>query len=519
MFVVEDTACDARFRDNPLVAGDPNIRFYAGAPIVTRGGLALGTVCVIDTTPRVLDAAQLAALQSLARQTTALFELRQRNLASEKHVREVEGVSALAGEEGRISAELLDLVLRGGNLGLWELDLGSGRFTANDREHDMLGRERLGANDAPMDWRVLVHPDDWTGIQTELERHLAGETDRVVCEHRLRHAEGHWIWVLSHSVVVARDAAGEPSRMVGTHMDISSRIVNRHALRESQRRLTLITDNIPALVAHIDNEERYRFLNGHIHRIFGTDVEGSLGRTMREVRGERAYAQLAPHVAAALRGEPASFIYSDEVGGRTVYYQSNYIPDVDASDQVHGFFAMTFDVTELHETQQQLELLARVDTLTGLPNRRQFDERIDAALQRMRRLQQPMAVMFLDIDHFKGVNDTLGHAGGDAVLCEVGRRLSACVRATDLVARLAGDEFVVLLEGVASDAELDRLADKVVGSIRPSFSVGETVMQVTTSVGVSACTAADTTSAEVIARADKALYRAKKQGRNRHVII
>jgi len=399
VLVVEDTEHDARFRDNPLVTGDPKIRFYAGAPIVTESGYALGTVCVVDTVPRVLGAAQLAALQSLARQTMALFDLRLRTLTLERHAREVERLSLLALDEQRRVADLLALV------------------------------------------------------------------------------------------------------------------------SESQRRLRLITDNIPALVAHIDNEERYRFLNGHIHRIFGTDVEGSLGRTMREVRGEKAYAQLAPHVAAALRGEPASFIYSDEVGGQTLHYQSNYIPDVDASGAVHGFFAMTFDVTQLQQTQQQLELLARVDTLTGLPNRRQFDERIEAALQRVRRLDQPMAVMFLDIDHFKDINDTLGHAGGDEVLCEVGRRLSACVRVTDLVARLAGDEFVVLLEGLAGDAELDRLAEKVVGCIRPAFRIGEAVMNVTTSVGVSACTPAETSAAEILARADRALYRAKKLGRDRFVIV
>jgi diguanylate cyclase (GGDEF)-like protein/PAS domain S-box-containing protein len=399
VLVVEDTENDPRFRGNPLVTGDPKIRFYAGAPIVTASGHALGTVCVVDTVPRMLDAAQLTALQALARQTVALFDLRLRTQTLERQAREVERLSLQALEEQRRSTELLALV------------------------------------------------------------------------------------------------------------------------SEGQRRLKLITDNIPALVAHIDHEERYRFLNGHIHRIFGTDVEGSLGRTMREVRGEKAYAQLAPHVAAALRGETASFIYSDVVDGQTLHYQSNYIPDVDAGGQVRGFFAMTFDVTELHETQTQLELLARVDTLTGLPNRRQFDERIEAALQRVRRLDQPMAVMFLDIDHFKDINDTLGHACGDEVLCEVGRRLSACVRATDLVARLAGDEFVVLLEGLTGDAELDRLADKVVSCIRPAFRIGQAVMNVTTSVGVSACTANETSAAEIVARADKALYRAKKLGRDRFVIV
>ncbi|MEP7101315.1 MAG: diguanylate cyclase [Burkholderiales bacterium] len=223
------------------------------------------------------------------------------------------------------------------------------------------------------------------------------------------------------------------------------------ALIDSQRRLRIVTDHLPALIAHIDTERRYRFLNAHIQRVFGTDVQASIGRTMRETRGEAIYAQLAPHVEAALRGELTTFTYTEQVGGRTVHYQSNYIPDVDAAGHVHGFYAMTFDITEQHETQQQLEMLARVDTLTGLPNRRQFDERIAEALLRVRRSQQTLALMFLDIDHFKQINDSIGHA-------------------------------------------------------------------VTASVGVATCTDAQSSAAELLARADDALYQAKSQGRNRHAI-
>ena len=179
---------------------------------------------------------------------------------------------------------------------------------------------------------------------------------------------------------------------------------------------------------------------------------------------------------------------------------------------------MTFDITELHETQQQLERMARVDVLTGLPNRRQFDERIEEAMQRSRRAKQAMAAMFLDIDHFKSINDSLGHASGDAVLCEFARRLRACVRATDTVARLAGDEFVVLLENVDGAPELTRLCEKVVNCIRLPFRLDQAVVQVTTSAGVAVYEGAGQTAAAVLALADGALYQAKKQGRDRFVI-
>jgi diguanylate cyclase len=644
VFAVEDATLDLRFRDNPMVTGDPHIRFYAGAPIVMADGHALGTVCVIDTVPRVLDAAQLRALQALSRQTAALLESRLRAIVSERQARERERLAVQATEERRRSAELLELVLRAGDLGLWDLNVPASRFTANGREYAMLGYTAPDTRLAALDWRALMHPDDWSALGAAMTPHLAGEAGFYTCEHRMRHRDGHSIWVLAHGVVVERDAIGAPLRIVGTHLDITSRIDNRHALQrtrdllqrmgtlakvggweldlasgkvvwtpevyriheldpsteldkvaalefyapsarpviqaaidnaiahgtsyelelpfvtatgralkvrtqgeavmeggrvvrlfgafqdvterhraeqvviENQRRLRMVTDHLPALIAEVDHEQRYRFLNAHFQRVYGTDVQAAIGRTMRETRSEEAYAQLAPHVEAALRGENTSFSYTEHVGERLVHYQSNYIPDIDRAGRVHGFYAITFDITELHETQLQLESLARVDTLTGLPNRRQFDERIEEALQRSQRQKQTVAVMFLDIDHFKRINDAFGHAVGDTVLCEFGRRLRACVRTTDVVARLAGDEFVVLLEGIDSENELKRVAEKVVTCIRPPFQLGGSTLEVTTSVGVAARSGAETSAAEMLALADAALYQAKRQGRDGYVL-
>ena len=286
-----------------------------------------------------------------------------------------------------------------------------------------------------------------------------------------------------------------------------------------ERRLRLITDNLPGLIAYVDREQRYRFLNAAMAREVGLDVAATLGRTMREARGEAAYATLAPHAEAALRGEKRSFVHTEEVGGRTTHFQSNYVPDVDAGGAVQGFCALTFDVTELHDTRRQLELLARVDTLTGLPNRRQFDETLRNAMLRARRTMRPMAVMFLGVDHLKAINDSLGHAGGDAVLCEVARRLSRCVRATDLVARLAGDEFGLVLEGVDGVLELGRVADKVVACVRPRIEFEGQVLAATVSLGVTIYRGGDPSASDVLALADLALRQAKQQGRNRFSLV
>lgn len=176
VFVVEDAARDPRFKDSARVTGEPHIRFYAGAPIVMADGHAMGTVCVIDTIPRSLDAAQIGSVQALARQVTALFELRQKTLASEQHARDLERLSAQAAEERRRSAELLELALQGGELGLWDLHVPSGKFTVNKHECTMLGYSVQEAANGEPAWRSLIHLDDWAPLNAAMARHLKGES-------------------------------------------------------------------------------------------------------------------------------------------------------------------------------------------------------------------------------------------------------------------------------------------------------------------------------------------------------
>ena len=129
-----------------------------------------------------------------------------------------------------------------------------------------------------------------------------------------------------------------------------------------------------------------------------------------------------------------------------------------------------------------------------------------------------MALMFLDVDHFKRINDTHGHAGGDAVLREFARRLQSCIRATHTAARFAGDEFVVILEGLKASEDAHRVARKIVDELRPPFAVGAAQLQVTSSIGVAVIDGENVLPDDVIAKADQALYRAKNAGRNTFVV-
>ncbi|NEX60041.1 sensor domain-containing protein [Noviherbaspirillum galbum] len=178
------------------------------------------------------------------------------------------------------------------------------------------------------------------------------------------------------------------------------------------------------------------------------------------------------------------------------------------------FFAFIHDVSRQQQTELELRQLASTDFLTQMPNRLHFNDRLREAMGRAKRTRKPMALFFMDIDHFKTVNDTLGHEGGDAILTEFARRLRSSLREVDFAARLGGDEFVVVAEGIDAKTGAAVLAQKILDSMRAPFLLGSHKIGVTTSIGVSFYEGDETTAATLVSRADQAMYQAKRSGRN-----
>lgn len=193
--------------------------------------------------------------------------------------------------------------------------------------------------------------------------------------------------------------------------------------------------------------------------------------------------------------------------------------NVDRKDEFgelsRAFFALS---RERRDAENRLVKLTCTDSLTGIHNRRMFEEVFETAIARARRNRQQIALAYLDIDHFKTINDTYGHGVGDLVLVEYASRLKAAVRSTDTVARLAGDEFVVVFENLAGDAEAAVLANKILGSIQPEFIVGELALTITTSIGVALNANGSARMAEFMESSDHALYEAKSAGRNGYAV-
>jgi diguanylate cyclase (GGDEF)-like protein/PAS domain S-box-containing protein len=307
--------------------------------------------------------------------------------------------------------------------------------------------------------------------------------------------------------------------------DLTARTTAEQALARSERALKLVLDNAPLLVSYINPDGIFTFCNVTHARWLQRTPEEVCGRPAEQVFTPGTYALLAPYLQRAVRGEPVEFeitapwyekAHASGTRSPTRHLRGQLVPDAaETADGRYGIYAFVQDVTEAKRSEMELSRMARFDALTGLPNRYELYERLRAALKRRHRVPASLGVLYLDVDHFKRINDTYGHAAGDAVLVEVAQRLQRAVRRTDTVARLAGDEFIILLDPIEAPEDALHTAQKAINAIRPPIHLpGDTVLHVTASIGV-ACPGPETSDPDAALReADQALYWAKSRGRN-----
>ena len=288
----------------------------------------------------------------------------------------------------------------------------------------------------------------------------------------------------------------------------------RKALAESEGLIRTISDNTPAAICYIGRDKVYRYNNAAYERWLLKPLSEITGHTVREVHGEEVFRAAEPYLDRALAGEQVHFETGFQRDGERRYLRGEYVPDIGPDGDVRGVYGLAQDITALKIAEDQLRYMAQYDALTGLSNRYHLYSQLSESAARARRHGTLRAVLYLDVDRFKSINDTHGHAVGDLVLCEFARRLRGCVRDTDTVARLAGDEFVILLEDLHDARAARQVAEKLLEAMRPPFETGHETLDVSTSIGI-ACARPDENETEAwLKRADQALYEAKAAGRN-----
>lgn len=281
----------------------------------------------------------------------------------------------------------------------------------------------------------------------------------------------------------------------------------------SERRLRTIADNMPVLISYIDAEQRVRFLNATFRGWMGMEPEQALGRTLAEVIGPVLHEQRLQFLKGALAGARQRFETRSESNGVVRDLLAEYIPDIRADGSVAGVYTLATDITAFKQVERELDQLSRVDPLTGLPNRRQFESRLSESVARARRSEKTLGLMFLDLDHFKQVNDSLGHAAGDVVLKVFADRVRGVIRQTDQLCRLAGDEFVLILENLHEPAEAAAVAQKLLDAVKVPLSLSGQDLHLSTSIGIACHDGGPEGEVALLGRADDALYAAKAAGR------
>jgi PAS domain S-box-containing protein len=263
-------------------------------------------------------------------------------------------------------AERLELALRGADLALWDLDLTTGLTVVNARWFEMLGLAPGTERSSHDHWESLIHPDDRERVVAEERACIDGLTPAYEAQYRMRHADGHWVWILDRGRVLARDAQGRSLRMVGTHLDISERILAQQALRERERSLTQVAQNVPGLVARIDRDGRYRFVNTAYTERFGRTADEILGRSTHELLGAERSRELAPMVARVLAGETVRYEQTSRVCGDERHVLGTLVPDRDDDGTVQGYMAFVTDITRLKQAEERLREAQKLEALGTL---------------------------------------------------------------------------------------------------------------------------------------------------------
>lgn len=362
----------------------------------------------------------------------------------------------------------------------------------------------------------VVHPDDSELVAQFLEALTRGDFDEGEIEFRIRKKSGEYFWALTRAAVTEKDDLGHALCIVGSNIDISERKGAEEQLRIAATAFeshgAIVIANPAGLILQV---------NSAFGEMMGYGTDEILGRDITVLRSARHEPPVYDAIAQSLNehGRWDGEIWKRRRDGSEVpVWETITTVENDAGEVTHTVSNL-LDISERLSAEEEVERLAFYDPLTTLPNRRYLGARIEEAIEVAVRRGRCGAVLFLDLDQFKKINDSMGHSAGDEVLVQVAKRLEGLIRHDDVVSRLGGDEFVILISDTGDDHAksvefVTRVADRIESELHRPFSVEGRELYITGTMGVSIFPRDGEPSSDFVRFADTAMYRGKAEGRN-----
>jgi len=404
------------------------------------------------------------------------------------------------------------LALEGSGAGVWDWDVKGGTTSYSAQWKRMLGYREEEIGPDVVEWVDRIHPEDKYSVTDAMNSAVTNHRSTLVTEHRLRHANGSWVWVHSHGMI-SYDRAGQPERMIGTVVDITARKEAEAATQLS----ALVYRNSSEGMLVTDSDGVIIATNEAFARSRGTTAERIIGVALLDffqiAVGAESFLRIQRQLQATgrWRGE----VWQRAADGTKIAELCNIDTIYNADRSVSKRIFLFLDITEQKMAEKVIWRQANFDALTSLPNRFMFTDRLKHAVELGRRSNAPLALLFIDLDRFKEVNDGLGHTLGDALLVQVAKRLREYVRDADIIARLGGDEFAIILEN-AAQKQVDQIAETVTNILSLPFDLEGHVAYVSASVGIAYYPKDALHIENLIKHADQAMYAVKREGGNRY---
>lgn len=549
--IVTDTTQDSRFMSNALVTGDPNIRFYAGVPLRSIGGLSIGTLCAIDSKPRQLNPGEVSILVDLAALVSKEMQMREAMLLS--HARSEQAIQAMEDVEARFRT-----IFERAGVGIAMVAPDGGWLRVNDALCQIVGYSQDELIN--LTFQDITHPDDLNTDLSLLQQLINDDIDHYQLEKRYITKSGRYVWIqlivtkklsengeLEYFISIIKNVQEQKeaeASLAELHKDLEHRVETRtrdlqlanemlsasiaqqlrfeQELRRREAELQMVLQNANDAYVCIDHHGVIRDWNQQAEHTFGWSREEAIGRPLDETIVPASMREAHRRGLARYLATGKHHVLNQHIELTAVRRDGMTLPvEVRISplfiDGKTIFSAFLHDITERKQAEAIREYEATHDSLTGLHNRRGMFNLLPEAIARAKRTQTSLALLYIDLDGFKQINDTHGHDSGDHVLRVIGTRLQESIRQTDTAVRLGGDEFTILLENIKhGTTDADIVAHKILEAIQQPIQLDSTTGAISASIGIAVYHADNMISADqLLSQADSAMYEAKNAGKAR----